>query len=110
MVSVLLQKVMPYTDSIISFMLSRHMPALFSIPPLLPLQARLPCMLIIRGVPGSGKSTLAQNYIKSIPDVVHCEADHYFINKQGQYCYDGRKIKNAHAFCQQNNKKCLKPR
>lgn len=75
--------------------------------PVLSLQPFFPCLLIIRGIPGSGKSTLAQHYMQSIPDAVHCEADHYFINKQGQYCYDGRKIKRAHEFCQQNMRNAL---
>lgn len=71
-------------------------------PSSLPLIPATPCLLIIRGIPGSGKTTLAEHYIQSMPDAVHCEADHYFINKQGQYCYDGRKIKLAHQFCQRN--------
>ncbi|PKH06736.1 AAA family ATPase [Moritella sp. Urea-trap-13] len=71
-------------------------------PASLPLIPSSPCLIIIRGIPGSGKSTLAQHYMQSMPNAVHCEADHYFINKQGQYCYDGRKIKNAHESCQQN--------
>lgn len=73
----------------------------------LPLMHSLPCLLIIRGIPGSGKSTLAQHYMHSISNAVHCEADHYFINKQGQYCYDGRKIKLAHEFCQHNMRNAL---
>jgi predicted kinase len=76
-------------------------------PASLPLIPSLPCLLIIRGIPGSGKSTLATHYMQSIPDAVHCEADHYFINKHGQYCYDGRKIKQAHAFCQLNIRNAL---
>ncbi|MBL1415637.1 MAG: hypothetical protein COB27_001985, partial [Moritella sp.] len=38
-----------------------------SLPSILSLQAALPCLLIIRGIPGSGKSTLAQHYMQSIP-------------------------------------------
>ncbi|WP_242065794.1 AAA family ATPase [Moritella sp. F3] len=76
-------------------------------PTSLPLISTFPCLLIIRGIPGSGKSTLAQHYMQSIPDAVHCEADHYFINSQGEYCYDARKIKNAHESCQRNIKEAL---
>lgn len=68
--------------------------------PLLPLLSSSPCLLVIRGIPGSGKSTLAQRYMELMPDAVHCEADHYFINKQGEYRYDGNKIKLAHQDCQ----------
>lgn len=76
-------------------------------PTSLPFTPRSPCLIIIRGIPGSGKSTLAERYLQLLPDAVHCEADHYFINKQGQYCYDGRNIKNAHNACQRNMNKAL---
>jgi len=76
-------------------------------PTSLPLITTSPCLLIIRGIPGSGKSTLAQHYMHSMPNAVNCEADHYFINKQGQYCYEGHKIKLAHEFCQRNVKDAL---
>jgi len=66
-----------------------------------------PCVIIIRGIPGSGKSTLAKYYTQLIPNVVHCEADHYFINRQGEYCYDGSKIKLAHQYCLQNMRNAL---
>lgn len=72
-----------------------------------PLITTSPCLLIIRGIPGSGKSTLAQHYLQAMPNAMHCEADHYFINKQGLYCYDGRKIKLAHEFCQLNMRNAL---
>ncbi|QFI40238.1 ATP-binding protein [Moritella marina ATCC 15381] len=61
----------------------------------------------MRGIPGSGKSTLAQHYMQSTPDAVHCEADHYFINKQDEYCYDISKIKLAHQYCQQKMRDAL---
>jgi len=51
-------------------------------------------MLIVRGPPGSGKSTLA----KEMP-AKHVEADMFFM-KNGKYCYDGRRIKHAHLWCQ----------
>ncbi|MGC3833614.1 AAA family ATPase [Moritella viscosa] len=66
-----------------------------------------PYIIIIRGIPGSGKSTLAQRYIQLTPDVVHCEADHYFINKQGKYSYNGSKMKLAHQYCQQTMRNAL---
>lgn len=70
-------------------------------------QVSSPCVIIIRGIPGSGKSTLALRFLQLIPDAQHCEADHYFINKQGEYIFNGRKIKLAHEFCQQNMKDAL---
>jgi predicted kinase len=53
-------------------------------------------LILIRGIPGSGKSTLAQ----SLDFDVHFEADMYFINDAGEYCYDPSKIKDAHEWCQ----------
>ncbi|SQD77007.1 AAA family ATPase [Moritella yayanosii] len=101
-----MQKMKPYTYTLhtLHVVITAFMPVSL---PILSLQSDFPCLLIIRGIPGSGKSTLAQHYMQSIPDAVHCEADHYFINKQGQYCYDGRKIKRAHEFCQQNMRNAL---
>ena len=51
-------------------------------------------LLLLRGCPGSGKSTLA----KSLGGF-HVEADMYFIN-DGEYKFDGSKIKDAHEWCQ----------
>lgn len=51
-------------------------------------------LFLIRGLPGSGKSTLA----KSIGGI-HIEADQYFM-ENGEYKFDGSKIKLAHNYCQ----------
>ena len=51
-------------------------------------------LFLLRGLPGSGKSTLA----KSLGGF-HVEADMYFIN-DGEYKFDGSKIKDAHQWCQ----------
>jgi len=51
-------------------------------------------LFLLRGLPGSGKSTLA----KSLGGF-HVEADMYFIN-DGEYKFDGSKIKDAHEWCQ----------
>jgi predicted kinase len=51
-------------------------------------------LYLLRGLPGSGKSTLA----KSLSDS-HIEADMFFI-KDGEYKFDGSKIKDAHNWCQ----------
>jgi len=73
----------------------------------LPLIPSAPCLIIIRGIPGSGKSTLAQHFLQLLPDAVHCEADHYFINKHGRYVYDAKKIKRAHEQCQRKMRDAL---
>lgn len=49
---------------------------------------------ICRGIPGSGKSTFAKTL-----GGIHIEADQYFVGTDGNYNFDGSKIKNAHAWC-----------
>jgi adenylate kinase family enzyme len=49
---------------------------------------------IVRGCPGSGKSTFAKTL-----GGIHIEADQYFVDADGNYNFDGSKIKNAHAWC-----------
>jgi len=51
-------------------------------------------LYLLRGLPNSGKSTLA----KSIGGI-HIEADQYFM-ENGEYKFDGSKIKLAHNYCQ----------
>jgi predicted kinase len=50
-------------------------------------------LYLLRGLPGSGKSTLA----REIGDAF-VEADMFF-NSDGEYKFDGSKIKDAHAWC-----------
>ena len=52
-------------------------------------------LILLRGLPGAGKSTLA-NAIGG----VHFEADMYFEDENGNYNFDGSKIRDAHAWCQ----------
>jgi predicted kinase len=54
-----------------------------------------PKLTLIRGLPGSGKSTLAKTL-----NAVHLEADMYFMNKQGEYQFDSRRLQEAHLWCQ----------
>lgn len=54
-------------------------------------------LFLLRGLPGSGKSTLAKSLARS---GYHFEADTYFINKDGEYKFDGSKLKEAHQYCQ----------
>ena len=53
-------------------------------------------LTLIRGLPGSGKSTLATTL-----DGYHLETDMYFIDQQGRYQFDGKRLKEAHLWCQQ---------
>jgi predicted kinase len=52
-------------------------------------------LTICRGIPGSGKSTFAKTLGGQ-----HYEADMYFIDEEGNYNFDGSKIKDAHKWCQ----------
>jgi predicted kinase len=52
-------------------------------------------LYLLRGLPGSGKSTLAEQLGGS-----HFETDKYFIGENGEYNFDGSKLKEAHQWCQ----------
>jgi predicted kinase len=49
---------------------------------------------LVRGIPGSGKSTFAKTLGGE-----HYEADMFFIDENGEYKFDGSKIKWAHEWC-----------
>lgn len=54
-------------------------------------------LYIVRGVPGSGKSTFAEALVGH--DFLVCEADKFFYDKEGNYNFDGSRLKEAHEFC-----------
>ena len=53
-------------------------------------------LILVRGLPGSGKSSFSK-LIWS--DFVICEADKFFYDEEGNYNFDGSKLKEAHAWC-----------
>lgn len=53
-------------------------------------------LILLRGLPGAGKSTFA-NFIWN--EYAICEADKFFYDKEGNYNFDGSKIKQAHEWC-----------
>ena len=55
-------------------------------------------LTLVRGLPGSGKSTFA-NTITNEFSV--CEADKFFYDKEGNYNFDGSKLKEAHWRCKE---------
>ena len=60
-------------------------------------------LILLRGLPGSGKSTLAHTILSTpgrteIADVL--STDDFFINENGDYIFNGAKIKEAHNDCQ----------
>ncbi|OBS91866.1 AAA family ATPase [Vibrio cyclitrophicus] len=56
----------------------------------------------IRGVSGSGKTTKAHEQ-----EGVLVEADMFFTSSEGEYKFDSRYIKDAHAWCQLEMKRLL---
>ncbi|WP_299694825.1 ATP-binding protein [uncultured Vibrio sp.] len=60
-------------------------------------------LILIRGLPGSGKSTKAKTY-----NALHLEADMYFVNEQGDYCFDPWQLGLAHEWCQNSTENGLK--
>ena len=58
---------------------------------------------ICRGISGAGKSTFAKTL-----GGVHFEADMFFINNEGEYKFDGSKIKDAHNWCQNSVEEVMK--
>ena len=67
-------------------------------------------LILIRGCSGSGKTTYANELIETIQNsnekVKHFEADQYFI-KDGEYCFNPKKLPEAHKFCMENTIKAL---
>jgi predicted kinase len=55
-------------------------------------------LTLVRGLPGSGKSTFA-NTITNKYSV--CEADKFFYDKEGNYNFDGSKLRQAHEWCRE---------
>lgn len=60
-------------------------------------------LILLRGLPGSGKTTLGSVILKCLisdnPDVI--SADDFFTDENGNYVFDGSKIKEAHNHCHQ---------
>jgi predicted kinase len=59
-------------------------------------------LYITRGIPGSGKSTFAKSL-----NCPYFEADMFF-EKDGEYNFDISKIKDAHAWCQEQVEDAMK--
>lgn len=51
-------------------------------------------LTIWRGLPGSGKSTLASHASREV-----FEADQYFVDENGKYNFNPKKLKEAHQWC-----------
>jgi predicted kinase len=60
-------------------------------------------LILLRGLPGAGKTTLAK---RLSPIVI--EADQYFYDIDGNYCFDSSNLNNAHNYCQSQTKAWMK--
>ena len=58
-------------------------------------------LFLLRGLPGAGKSTLADSL-----GIDYVEADMFFM-QDGEYKFDGSKIKLAHEWCQDRVRKIM---
>ena len=67
----------------------------------------MPKLILFRGLPGSGKSTAAKAAVKAGEIDVCYEADDFFV-KDGEYIFDPKKLKDAHAWCQRVTEEALK--
>lgn len=67
-------------------------------------------LVIVRGLPGSGKSTWAKQRLDDLSKngvkAVHLEADMFF-DRDGEYKWDPKKLRDAHAWCQASAAKAL---
>jgi predicted kinase len=53
-------------------------------------------LFLVRGLPGSGKTSFATAIWN---DYAVCEADKFFYDKEGNYNFDGSKLREAHEWC-----------
>lgn len=53
----------------------------------------------MRGISGSGKSTRAKQIAQERGGAVICSADNYFLDEDGNYNFDVRKLSAAHNDC-----------
>ena len=60
-------------------------------------------LILCRGVSGAGKSTFAKTL-----GGIHIEADQYFVDVEGNYNFDGSKIKLAHEYCRTQTEAWMK--
>jgi predicted kinase len=63
-------------------------------------------LILVRGVSGSGKTSFA--HVVSLLDDIVLAADDYFYDEDGNYNFDGSKLKEAHADCQFRTEKLMK--
>lgn len=63
-------------------------------------------MYLIRGLPGSGKTTLAKRIAQQMI-AVHCEADQFMVNAEGEYEYARARLIECHSKCLEKARKAV---
>lgn len=63
-------------------------------------------LILVRGLPGSGKSTTATKLAQT-RGAIHIEADQFFVDQNGDYCFDASQLPEAHAWCLAQTKRAL---
>ena len=56
-------------------------------------------LTLLRGLPGSGKTYYANQLVAQNPNLVHAEADQYYVRDDGVYEFRKELIKEAHDWC-----------
>jgi adenylate kinase family enzyme len=64
-------------------------------------------LYLIRGLPGSGKTTLAKTMSMAL-NAPHVETHKFFVTWDGMYLFDAKRLGDAHAWCLDQVRICLK--
>lgn len=64
-------------------------------------------LILIRGLSGSGKTTLADLIVSGNDNSGDVTADDFFLDDEGAYHFDFKKIKEAHSWCQGETKEMM---
>ena len=64
-------------------------------------------LILIRGLSGSGKTTLAEPIVLGNDNSGDVSADDFFLDEEGNYHFDFKKIKESHAWCQSETKEMM---
>lgn len=65
-------------------------------------------IVIIRGLPGSGKSTEAEKICQEFKINHHYENDMFFLDKNGEYKFNSKKVKESYEWCKNKVEDVLK--